>query len=106
MAKISCEVTNCSHNNNGECYANCVDIVGSSAEKEGDTCCGSFLNKLTYAGLTNNTLSSGSCDCLKCTVGTCKYHDNHLCTLEHIQVRGQEVQYHTQTDCSSFKLRG
>ena len=32
MAKIDCEVTNCSHNKSGECYANCVDIVGSSAK--------------------------------------------------------------------------
>jgi hypothetical protein len=106
MAKINCEVTNCSHNNAGECYANCIDIVGSSAKKEYDTCCGSFLNNLTYSELTNNTLSAGSCDCLKCTVETCKFHDNHLCTLDHIQVSGQGAQYYTQTDCSSFKLRG
>ena len=44
MAKISCEVPNCSHNNSGVCHANLVGIVGSSAQKENDTCCSSFLN--------------------------------------------------------------
>lgn len=105
MAKINCEVTNCSHNKERVCYANCVDIVGISARKEGETACGSFLNKLHYSELTNNTLSSGSCDCLKCTVETCTYNSNRLCTLDDIQVAGQgNVEYHTQTECDSFKI--
>lgn len=105
MDKISCEVTNCSHNKTGVCYANCVDIVGSSALKDYDTCCGSFLNKLHYAELTNNTLSSGSCDCLKCTVETCSFNSNHSCTLGNIKVKGDHAEYHTQTECDSFQLK-
>jgi len=103
MGKINCQVNECSHNKSGECYANCVDIVGSSAQKNTDTCCGSFLNKLHYSELTNNTLSSGACDCLKCTVETCTFNSNHLCTLDNIQVNGENVEYHTQTACESFK---
>lgn len=105
MAKINCQVTNCSHNNSGLCYANCVDIVGSSVKKDYDTCCGSFLNKLHYSELTCNTLSSGSCDCLKCTVVTCAFNSNKLCTLDNIQVGGEHVEYYTQTECDSFTLR-
>lgn len=103
MAKIGCRVTACSHNHSGVCYANCVDIVGSSAKKDSETCCGSFLNKLVYSELTNNTLSSGSCDCLKCTVETCTFNRNNLCVLESIQVSGENVEYHTQTECASFQ---
>lgn len=105
MAKINCDVNNCSHNKSGVCFANCIDIVGGSAQKECDTCCGSFLNKLTYAELQNNVLSAGSCDCLKCIVETCSYNSNHLCTLGNIQVSGKAVEYYTQTDCSSFKKK-
>lgn len=106
MDKIRCEVTNCSHNKKEVCFANCVDIVGSSAKKEYDTACGSFLNRLHYSELTNNTLSSGSCDCLKCTVETCDFNSNHLCTLDSIKVSGQgNVEYHNQTECASFKIR-
>ncbi|HWR55969.1 MAG TPA: DUF1540 domain-containing protein [Negativicutes bacterium] len=103
MAKIDCQVTNCSHNKTGVCYANCVDIAGSSARRDLDTCCGSFLNKLHYATLTDNVLSAGSCDCLKCTVETCTYNQNRLCTLETIQVAGDHAEYHTQTACVSFR---
>lgn len=106
MAKIICEVNNCSHNKSNVCYANCVDIVGSSAKKDFDTACGSFLNKLHYSELTNNTVSSGSCDCLKCIVETCTYNSNRLCTLEEIEVSGEDqVEYHTETQCSSFKYK-
>ncbi len=105
MAKINCEVTNCSHNKSGECYANCIDIVGSSAKKENDTSCGSFLDKHHYSELTNNTLSSGSCDYLKCTAETCRFNDNRLCNLDQIAVSGKRAEYYTQTECSSFQLR-
>ena len=104
MSKVNCNVIACSHNKSGVCYANCVDIVGSSAIEDNDTCCGSFLNKLHYSELTNNTLSSGSCDCLKCTVETCTFNNNNLCKLEAIQVNGEGVSYYTQTACESFRL--
>lgn len=105
MAKINCEVINCSHNNSGICYANCIDIVGNSATKDSHTNCGTFLNRLHYAELTNNVLSSGSCDCLKCVVETCSYNDNKLCQLGSITVSGDNVEYYTQTKCASFKHR-
>jgi hypothetical protein len=104
MARIDCGVTNCSHNKSSVCYANCVDISGSSSLKAYDTCCSSYLNRLHYSELTSNTLSSGSCDCLKCTVETCTFNHNNLCTLDNIQVSGENAEYHTQTECSSFKL--
>lgn len=106
MAKINCSVTNCSHNKSGECYANCIDIAGSAAKNEEATCCGSYLNKLHYASLTNNVLGSGACDCLKCTVETCKFNSNSLCMLDTIQVHGEAAEYHTQTSCSSFEFKG
>lgn len=106
MAKINCAVHDCSHNKSGTCYANSVDIVGNSAQTSSDTCCGAFLSKLHYSELTNNVLSSGSCDSLKCTVETCAFQDNKLCTLDNIQVSGENAEYHTQTACVSFKPKG
>jgi hypothetical protein len=105
MTKINCAVQECSHNKKGVCYANCVDIVGSSAKEEYDTACGAFLNKLHYAELTNNTVGEGACDCLKCSVETCTFNKNNLCALDAIQVSGQAAEYYTQTQCSSFKYR-
>lgn len=102
MVKIDCEVSNCSHNNGGICYANAVGIVGSSAQTENDTCCSSFLHERIYAKLTNDKSETGACDRLTCSVGTCAYNNNHLCTLDNIQVTGSQSEYYTQTDCGSF----
>lgn len=104
MSRINCEVTSCSHNKSQVCYANCVDIVGASAKAEKGTCCGSFLSKTVYSELTNNVLSAGSCDCLKCSVETCVYNKNYLCSLDSIQVSGENAEYYTHTGCASFKL--
>ena len=104
MPKIDCNVTNCSHNTEGICYANRVNIGGESAECKSETCCGSFLNKLNYSDLTNNTFSSGACDCLVCNVDSCKYNSNSLCDLEGIQVDGEgAMSIYTDTCCRSFK---
>lgn len=106
MSRINCEVTSCSHNKERVCYANCVDIVGGSANDEQSTCCGSFLSKVVYSDLTNHVVSGGSCDCLKCMVATCAFNRNNLCTLDQIQVTGNHAEYYTHTDCASFKLAG
>jgi hypothetical protein len=103
MTKINCAVEQCSHNKQGVCYANCVDIVGSSAIDDFDTACGAFLNKLHYSELTNNTLGHGACNCLTCSVETCVFNENNLCALHDIEVTGRAAEY-TQTQCSSFKL--
>lgn len=103
MAKIRCGAATCSHNRSGVCYANCIDIVGGAANRGLDTACGSFLNKLHYSELTNNILGSGSCDCLKCMVATCRFHSNQLCTLDDIEVSGENAEYYTQTACHSFR---
>lgn len=103
MTMINCSVDTCSHNKKGECYANCIDIVGSSAKEDYDTACGAFLDKLHYSELTNNTLSEGACNCLKCSVETCRFNENNLCSLDEIQVSGRARDY-IGTQCSSFKL--
>lgn len=102
MYRIECSVTNCSHNKSNCCYANRVNIGGKSAEDEVQTCCGSFLNRLLYSDLTNNTNSSGSCDSLVCYVQSCKNNCNNLCTLEQIVVGGASAEVYVETNCESF----
>ena len=104
MAKIECKVVKCSHNKAGVCHANCVEIVGSSAKRDYDTACKSYLNKIHYSELTANKYSEGSCDCLTCSVESCSYNDNNrLCTLGNIKVDGEAAEYYTHTSCSSFQ---
>lgn len=103
MSKIDCSVNNCSHNKSGVCYANRINIGGESASKETDTCCGSFLNKHHYSDLTDNTLTSGSCDVIVCNAQSCAYNENCLCNLDDIQVVGDNPEVYTSTCCASFR---
>lgn len=101
--KINCSVDKCSHNSDGICYSNRVDIAGNGAKTDCDTCCGAFLNKQLYSNLTNNTNSAGPCDCLVCQVNTCAYNYNNLCQLDSINVTGSaSTNIYTETNCSSF----
>lgn len=103
MSKISCDVCSCSHNKENKCYSNRVNIGGKSADKDMQTCCGSFLNNLLYGELTNNVNSGGLCDCLVCYVDTCKHNCNHLCDLEEIHVHGPSANLYEETNCDSFE---
>lgn len=103
MNKISCDVSNCSHNKNACCYANRVNIGGKSAETNEETCCGSFLNRLLYSDLTSCSECGGCCDTLVCFVGSCKHNNNSLCNLGEISVCGNDVEVYTETKCNSFQ---
>lgn len=102
MTKIACGVCECSHNKSGECYANFVSIVGANARNDEDTCCSSFMDKVTYTELTNNTISGKCCDSLECCVKTCEHNEASTCNLDHIKVNGDEVKTYSQTNCLSF----
>ena len=103
MQNISCNVTNCSHNKEMTCYSNRLNIVGKNSHSDGNTCCGSFLDRNIYGTLTNNVYNEGNpCDCLVCNVNTCKYNDNSLCSLDSINVSGLDVKLYNQTNCESF----
>lgn len=102
MQKINCDVNNCSHNKEGVCYSNRVDI-GSTSCTDNDTCCGSFLDRRHYSDLTNNTNSSGSCDCLICKATECTHNENCNCTLSSINVSGSHANIYTETCCESYE---
>ncbi|MBU3111608.1 DUF1540 domain-containing protein [Clostridium lacusfryxellense] len=103
MSKINCGVENCSHNNEHTCFANIINVGGKSARKESDTCCASFLDSLAYSSLTNiiDTNSHG-CDVVSCTVVTCTYNSNELCSAKSIEVNGHNVNLYSETDCLTF----
>ena len=106
---IKCTVTNCSHNKSETCYADRINIGGSCSKESCDTCCGSFLNKALYSDLTNASISNSSmnnepCDCIVCSVKTCKFYDNSLCSLQNINVGSDKgVQIYTEANCESFE---
>lgn len=106
MVKIKCEVTNCSHNNEHVCYANIINVGGSRAQKDCDTCCGSFLDSESYGHLTSNINSVGNpCEAITCNVGTCTYNSSNICNANFIQVSGESVNIYSETNCKTFRTK-
>jgi actin-related protein len=104
MSKINCSVTNCSHNNENTCYSNIINVGGKSAKKDCDTCCASFLDSKLYTDLTSNINQEGNeCTAITCNVGTCTYNSNNLCNAKSIDVSGKNVNFYSETNCSTFK---
>ncbi|MBQ3422273.1 MAG: DUF1540 domain-containing protein, partial [Romboutsia sp.] len=91
MNKINCSAENCSHNSQGICYANRINVGGQGTTDASETCCGSFLDRKHYSTLTNNTNDDGPCDSIICTAENCTYNNNKLCTANNIQVCGDNV---------------
>lgn len=107
MAKIGCNVTNCSHNNGNICYANKIAVSGKRARTSNHTCCSSFLDEATYSTLTNNTNEDGPCSIIGCNVKTCSYNAGAVCSLQEIAVTSNvgRANLYSETYCSSFKCK-
>lgn len=108
MNRISCCVDNCSHNKNQVCYANVINVVGENAQKDSETCCGSFLDKAVYGTLENSVNSyseTESCDSIICNACNCKHNDNSVCKLDNINVNSLDssVSLYSETCCGSFE---
>lgn len=107
MARIGCNVLNCSHNDGGTCYANKISVNGKKARTSNHTCCSSFLDQSTYSTLTNNTNDDGPCNIIGCNVKTCAYNAGNICALNDIAVTSNvgRANLYSETYCSSFKCK-
>ncbi|MEF9990992.1 MAG: DUF1540 domain-containing protein [Romboutsia sp.] len=107
MAKIGCNVVNCSHNDGGTCYANKVSISGKKARTGAHTCCSSFLDQANYSNLTNNTNGGGPCSIIGCNVKTCANNAGTVCSLSDVSMTSsvERANLYSETYCSSFKCK-
>lgn len=106
MPKVGCSVNTCSYNQSGACYASIINIGGKGASHEKATSCGSFLNRLGYSDLAEYTSMRGDVDAILCRVDTCTYYNDDKCTLQEIQVGGQnEAEIYIETDCLSYNKK-
>ncbi|MEG0806453.1 MAG: DUF1540 domain-containing protein [Lachnospiraceae bacterium] len=102
MAELSCNVDNCTHNEDHCCCKGEIFIEGKAAENGSSTCCGSFRKKLE--GTTRNSLEHSSHTIeVDCEAGNCAYNNNCSCTAGHIGIAGGSACVSVETECSSFK---
>ncbi|MGN0341467.1 MAG: DUF1540 domain-containing protein [Roseburia sp.] len=103
MTKLNCSVRGCSYQKDDRCVRGNIHIEGEHADKNSETCCGSFEQKRT-CGCANST-----CNCapemseIACDACNCIYNENRKCSAEHIGVSGSNACAASETECASFR---
>lgn len=107
MTLVGCNVNNCAHNINGNCYANKVSVNGKKARTNNNTCCSSFVNESNYNNFTSSTLESNQCNALNCNVKTCINNAGSICALRDVSITSNAdgTNLFSQTYCGSFKCK-
>lgn len=106
MTSINCTVENCSYHNQNKCYADKVTVAGQGSTAERQTCCGTFLNEEHYSNLAEHTEYKQPVKEVACNVATCKFNANQLCSLDQINVIGENpATLYVDTDCASFQMK-
>lgn len=104
MGRINCGARSCSYNKNSACYIGTINVGGKTAENSNNTCCGSYLNEMTYSNLADYTSMRGETENINCCVGTCQHNDGGTCSLKEVEIGGSKnTIYYTETNCQSFE---
>lgn len=100
MTGLDCSVSTCYYNEDKCCCRSEIQVNGDSADKNDDTCCGSFKkqsSETTNSSKTPNPELSVGCDALNCV-----YNEDKICNADHIDISGHSADKSEQTLCSTF----
>lgn len=92
---LKCNATNCAHNENHECMAGQILVVGSEANSTEDTYCGTFVDKEEsgFTNVENNGYTSPQN--IKCEAYKCKYNENLNCTADYVKINEDDASCET-----------
>lgn len=117
MNKLSCNVTNCIHNEGGLCEARVIHIIGQSADTSRGTECDTYEDRdiaSTIKGIGNMNIGGQlkqafnneevviSPDII-CDAKNCVYNNlKRQCTADYIQIYGPASLSNSFTRCETF----
>ncbi len=105
MPDVNCSVQSCAHNKNGSCYATAMNITGNSATNSVGTCCGSYLDNVSYSNIANLVSDNRPVNYVLCSAENCKFNYNGGCSRDQIDVtRNSTMNFDTDTECADFEL--
>ena len=106
MAKISCEVYNCSYNCDGGCGLDSIKVSGKTATVSDETVCASFEDKhnCTKASCGICTTACNNSD-VECSASNCKYNSSMHCTADRISVGCEDACCCSETECKTFNTK-
>lgn len=102
MAKLDCDVVNCTYNKDASCVRKNIGVEGDTARYASETCCGSF--EVKRKGCCSNAMSEDAAKDtdVNCGAVECKFNQNHKCSANHIGISGKYADDMSETECASF----
>lgn len=100
---IKCGAHNCVHNDNeGNCYANIVNVRGAHSTVTDETLCKSFVDQgiagdAEFAAEFNGSSKKATVDDIKCSACYCKHNDKNRCYADAIKINNDTA------SCDTFE---
>lgn len=104
MARITCEVHNCTYHDHGGCRLSGIRVDGSGAGTSCETICGSYTDK-TEQGFINGVPAECRCENsrVKCDASACRHNENGACEADRIKVGPSDACSCSDTECRTFR---
>lgn len=102
MAELCCTVENCAYNNECLCCKGDINVGGTQAHREDDTCCESFLQRRGDSFRNATEHPSHAID-IDCEAAHCVYNEHYKCMADHVDIRGCGACDCRETACGTFR---
>lgn len=113
---LSCNCTNCVHNERGLCDANNINVSGMNAHNSNATQCDTFMEKglknaftsmsnINAAGELKQLYTNASIEMtptIRCNALSCRYNNNQICSSNDVKIDGSRAITSSKTCCDTF----
>ena len=103
MADLKCGVTNCTYNIERLCSKGDIMVGGVHAKDSVGTCCESFIRESgEHDAFTSSITHPSHMISIDCEAEKCIYNSNYKCIADHVDIRGDGSEEHSETLCATF----
>ena len=104
MPKLSCTVSDCTHNKDNSCCLEKINVGTTTATDTCETECDSFSQKddlvKKVVSAVERPVSNLS---INCTARECTYNENNMCTATDVCICGDSCCTCSDTQCDTFR---
>lgn len=104
MTKLKCSVRGCTYQKDECCCRGNIHVEGTHANKNSETCCGSFQEK-KECGCANSMGEPPQMSEIACEAVNCKFNVDCKCNAKDIMVTGNNACSSSETECASFDCK-
>ena len=104
MPKLSCTVSDCTHNKDNSCCLEKINVGTTTATDTCETECDSFSQKDDIVKKVVSAVESPVNELsINCSAKECTYNNNSMCTANAVNIRGNDCCTCSDTQCDTFK---